>query len=423
MLKSFLFKDVFKNVGLGVLTYDDFDRGSNIIYGNLVMNSLENCFQTSAGSHFYNNVAMTCGSSGIQINNNQLKAGTSPRSIDIFHNTIINSATIDGSGACFKATVAGTSGVRLANNALFCPGKNAIQAVSTGISFGPNALIGTSSPASLPSANYLQSGISTYIQNSGATTDFSSAWPVISATGLVGQASSTFFPVPNTDFNCVPRSASSDIGAYQSDGLGQNPGWVFSETMRDASKCPPGLPTTTVRALTSSVPPTTTVATTTTTPVASTITTVAATITTAVPQTTVAGTAAATITTTAPQTTVGATTTVTQTTVAVATSTFRTTSSSGQPLACTVAPSAQSRVPCVLGCCLASPSRRKLQFKMSDTFSDFDCPAWFSAFSKKGSVICRAWEVKAVYLAVFFFFFFFFFLVFVFFSHQGIDCP
>lgn len=151
-------------------------------YGNLVMDSLDNCIQCTAGCEISNNVLMTCGLSGVQVdlclclfcthlmccwqvNNNQVRPGSNPRNVDVFHNTILNAA--GGSAACFKASSPSSTNIRVGNNILFCPGNRSIDAGSNTLSFGPNALLGTSQPTTIPNGAVLTGGISTYLQNSG----------------------------------------------------------------------------------------------------------------------------------------------------------------------------------------------------------------------------------------------------------------
>jgi hypothetical protein len=48
--------NVFYNVLIGVFLYDDYQHGANIVYGNVVFNSTDNCMQVTAGAEIFSNV-------------------------------------------------------------------------------------------------------------------------------------------------------------------------------------------------------------------------------------------------------------------------------------------------------------------------------------------------------------------------------
>jgi hypothetical protein len=49
--------------------------------------------------------------------------------------------------------------------------------------------------------------------------------------------------------------------------------------------------------------------------------------------------------------------------------------------------------PCVLECCPNTTGRVRISLKMSTLFSQFNCPSWWNAFSKRASArLCRVWE-------------------------------
>ncbi len=91
---------------IGVFAYDDFDRGVNRIYNNLVYAPTDNAFQCTAGCVFSNNIAFDAGNNGLQVTNNQLKPTLSPRNIQVLHNTFLRTALAAGTAA-FRAQVAG----------------------------------------------------------------------------------------------------------------------------------------------------------------------------------------------------------------------------------------------------------------------------------------------------------------------------
>ena len=236
----------FSNVLVGVFLYDNFDGGLNEVYGNFVQSASDNCIQVTAGAVIHDNIMFDCGNNGIQVANNQLKTGTSPRNVQILYNTVVRAAD-----SCLRAVVSGTSGITVTNNVFFCEATTALRIPSAGNTVGVNALLGTNINSNAGQLE-LTGTTSTYINNSGNAGDTASAWPKVVSPGLVGSASFSAAPSqgPNSDFNCVARTSPTDIGAYQSKGASSNPGWALSNSFRNPALCPPGAATTTVSSAT-----------------------------------------------------------------------------------------------------------------------------------------------------------------------------
>jgi Bacterial Ig domain len=117
------------------------------------------------------------------------------------------------------------SNMVLANNAVYSPGKTAVNA---GGSFGAGATV---------IANYVQGGTSIALDNTrlfdggsagaafvnASSKDF---WP---RTGSILLDHGVAAHAPANDFNSTPRTAPFDVGAYEALGLTANPGWRVVE--------------------------------------------------------------------------------------------------------------------------------------------------------------------------------------------------
>jgi len=130
----------------------------------------------------------------------------------------------------------GGSNMVLANNAVYSPGKTAVNS-----SWGINGSI---------RSNYVEGNIDVPIDNdkflSGGS--YSSAfvnasnhdfWPKTGSV-LMGQGYTSL--TPSTDFNSSTRTSPYDVGAYETEGLSANPGWRivpgFKSTGSQDSKAP-----------------------------------------------------------------------------------------------------------------------------------------------------------------------------------------
>ncbi len=232
--------NVFHTLDQGIYLFDDFDRGANQIYGNVMWSVRNFCLAVTAGASIHNNIFMDCFNHGIMISNymSPTKTGAIPRNLSILFNTILRN------NGCLVIGWPGMVNVTIANNLFFCPGRTAILVGNNDpvtVEFGPNAIIGAVDAyfgrvVTIPHLIQLNGTIADYTLNSGAVDDVSSAWPKIGVYGIVGEAnlSSRFSPLlQNGDFNCVDRGFStSDLGAYHSDLLTENPGWPLSPSLR-----------------------------------------------------------------------------------------------------------------------------------------------------------------------------------------------
>ncbi len=134
--------------GVCVLLYDDYDRGVNLVEGNVVLGvQSDNGIQVTAGAIIRNNIivgwnsgkkqksilvrdpqlptyVLFVGSGGISVISNQPMSGKSPRNVVIEHNTIYDNRA--GRQAIYANSVASGEGWVFSNNALYCPQGSAL---------------------------------------------------------------------------------------------------------------------------------------------------------------------------------------------------------------------------------------------------------------------------------------------------------
>jgi hypothetical protein len=140
-------------------------------------------------------------------------------------NIAIVNNTLYGHAECLRARWAGAQNILLANNAIYCPGKTAVNAAGLG---GPGKLIaanlveGALVGVVRDELQFRYGGRATSTFTHAETLDF---WPN-PGSALIGAGLARL--APERDFNDRPRHGASDVGAYQTNGLRANPGWLIA---------------------------------------------------------------------------------------------------------------------------------------------------------------------------------------------------
>jgi hypothetical protein len=218
-------KNVCYNVvGPCVLVYDDYDRGRNIIDGNVAFNAgtQDLAFQATSGVTITNNIAVNASFAGIGILLNSVRPNSSIRNISILHNTVFNSL----SDACLRLNNIGSTptNIIVANNVFYCLNQPSIRSASdlSSVTFSRNAIYGTVSASGISSNGTfpLSSNLANIFQNVG-NNDF---YPV-SGSALIGSGDSVHSI--SYDFNGRPRSSTTPtVGAYEYSSTTTNPGCI-----------------------------------------------------------------------------------------------------------------------------------------------------------------------------------------------------
>jgi hypothetical protein len=194
----------------GIFVYGGGPR-VNVVEGNVIWKAGEG-IQVVSDAIARNNIIFDCSATGITATPHAARREI--RNVTIVNNTLVNHP---------KGIVLRWSGghnMILANNAVYCPGHTAIDA--SGIDEAitrANYVEGRLAGATVDGTRFCDGGSMAEALAAPAQNDF---WPRPGSV-LIGRAEAAF--VPERDFNHVTRQAPSDVGAYESKGQAENPGW------------------------------------------------------------------------------------------------------------------------------------------------------------------------------------------------------
>ncbi len=185
--------------------------GLNMVEGNCISNAGEG-IQVVSDALVRNNIIFNCSATGITAAPHA--AVREMRNVTIVNNTIV---------ACSRGAIirwSGTSNMSFANNAVYCPGRTAIDASGiTDAIVSANYVQGQLRGANVDSIHFCEGGTMAEAFISPEGNNF---WPQPDAV-LIGRADGSL--TPERDFNHAVRKAPYDVGAYESEDRTQNPGW------------------------------------------------------------------------------------------------------------------------------------------------------------------------------------------------------
>lgn len=188
--------------------------GVNVVEGNVVWNCGEG-IQVVADALVQNNLIINCSLTGITASPHA--ANRRVRNVMIVNNTVV------GHPKCLQARWEGADNMVLANNAFYCGSGVAVDALGldgAGVTVRANAVEGTLTGVQLDGRTFIAGGPAANTFNG---TDAFDLWPR-GQSALIDHGDVKFSP--RQDFNNQLRSISTvDIGAYQSRGRPDNPGW------------------------------------------------------------------------------------------------------------------------------------------------------------------------------------------------------
>lgn len=194
----------------GIFVYGG-GSGANIVEGNLIWNAGEG-IQVVSDAIVRNNIIFDCAATGITAAPHV--AVPHVRNTAIVNNTVFNAPI----GVRIRWTDA--TNMLFANNAVYCPGGTALDAFALGSArLRNNYVHGRLTGIAVDNERVFDGGAPSAAFLDVARRDF---WPR-AGSALLGHADSDL-PAA-LDFNGTKRVAPFDIGAYESDGREQNPGW------------------------------------------------------------------------------------------------------------------------------------------------------------------------------------------------------
>jgi hypothetical protein len=183
----------------------------NIVEANVIWNAGEG-IQVVSDAIVRNNIIFACSVTGVTAAPHA--AVSTMRNVTIVNNTIVNHPR------GVRIRWARAANMIFGNNAIYCPEGTAVDAAGIKDSiFSANYVEGRLVGVEIAQSRFCSGGA---ISSGFADPDNKNFWPK-PGSALVGSAEAAF--VPKKDFNGNTRKAPFDVGAYESDGRGQNPGW------------------------------------------------------------------------------------------------------------------------------------------------------------------------------------------------------
>ena len=159
--------------------------------------------------------------------------------VPVHQNTTIVNNTLFNNDTGVMLRWQDASNMIFANNAVYSPGKAAIDTNTASQTVSSNLILGSIADSSGDAPDGAR-----FLAGRTAASDFTAAgsqdfWPTAQSPAI-GNADAAF--IPSDDFNAKPRQSPSDIGAYHRGNQANNPGWAIQEAFKNGSggSVPPG---------------------------------------------------------------------------------------------------------------------------------------------------------------------------------------
>jgi hypothetical protein len=202
----------------GIFVYGS-GKGINIVEGNVIWNAGEG-IQVVSDAIIRNNIVFNCSFTGITAASHVAVPYVS--NVTIVNNTIVNHPR----GILIRWNKA--SNMVFANNAIYCSGNTAVDASGLGNStFRSNFVQGRLNGIKIDNFQFFNGG---NIHEAFIEPDEKNFWPK-PGSELINKAVSDF--AAELDFNHTQRKTPFDVGAYESEGNSENPGWHIQMGIKD----------------------------------------------------------------------------------------------------------------------------------------------------------------------------------------------
>lgn len=193
----------------GIFVYGG-GRGTNVVEGNVIWNAGEG-IQVVSDAVVQNNIIFDCAATGIT-------AGPHAAMPHV-RNTIILNNTIYNAPVGVRIRWGSATNIIFANNAVYCAAGTAMDAMVGPALLRNNYVNGRLVGVAVDGTRIFDGSDLAAVFVDGARQNF---WPKPGSV-LLGGADPPLAPA--FDFNGTKRTAPCDVGAYESDGQAQNPGW------------------------------------------------------------------------------------------------------------------------------------------------------------------------------------------------------
>ncbi|CAF0887780.1 unnamed protein product [Rotaria sp. Silwood1] len=200
----------YKVVGPCIVVYDDYDRGRNLIDGNLAISAgtADLGIQCTSGATITNNIVIIANLAGIGVIQNSIYPAINYiRNITISRNTVYMSQA----DACLRLNGVTNKNITISNNVLYCGSQLSIKATNdlTGASVYNNAVNGSISATGIQSCGTFAISNNVFI-NATANNFYPAA-----GSPLINKGANPFYQALY-DYNGMSRSlATPTVGAYE----------------------------------------------------------------------------------------------------------------------------------------------------------------------------------------------------------------
>ncbi|CAF4061640.1 unnamed protein product [Rotaria sp. Silwood2] len=219
----------YKVVGPCIIVYDDYDRGRNLIDGNLAISAgtADLGIQCTSGATITNNIVITANLAGIGVIQNSINpAHNYIRNVTISRNTVYMSQA----DACLRLNGVTNKSITISNNVLYCKSQPSIKATNdlTGASIYNNAVNGTISATGIQ-----QSGTFAVSNNVFFNAAVNNLYPAVNSL-LINNGANPLRQVLY-DYNGMKRSNTTPtVGAYEYSTI-NNPGCTTTNSFKCGS--------------------------------------------------------------------------------------------------------------------------------------------------------------------------------------------
>ncbi|MHC4727114.1 MAG: right-handed parallel beta-helix repeat-containing protein [Planctomycetota bacterium] len=202
----------------GIFVYGS-GKGINIVEGNVIWNAGEG-IQVVSDAIVRNNIVFNCAMTGITAAPHAAVPYVS--NVTIVNNTIVHHPK----GVLIRWNKA--SDMVFANNAIYCPDSSAVDAQGAeNAVFNSNFIQGRLKGIMIDGSGFCDGGT---VYNAFVGPDEQIFWPKPGSV-LIEKADFDF--APELDFNHTLRKTPFDVGAYESEGNAENPGWQIQKGFKD----------------------------------------------------------------------------------------------------------------------------------------------------------------------------------------------
>jgi len=210
----------------GIFVYGTGSNPVNIVEGNVVWSAQEGIYAVS-DAIVRNNIVFNSGTGLSLYGNAQV---SQMKNVTAVNNTLYN----NNAGIYMRWTSSALNMV-LANNAVYSPGKTALDTSGSVGSFAANYLEGGADLAP-DGTMFVNGGTAASAFVDPANSNF---WPH-AGSPLLNMANAGY--ASSLDFNQNARVSPYDVGAYEANGSASNPGWAVTAGFKGASPPPSPLP-------------------------------------------------------------------------------------------------------------------------------------------------------------------------------------